>query len=146
MNLAYIDEILIAWMHRYGLTLLRFAIGVVFVWFGALKILGISPVTQLVAETYSFLPPGFLLFLGVWEVAIGIGLIGKIALRTTLALLWLQMLGTFTSLLLNPAVFFINSNFFLLTTEGEFVIKNIVFIAASIVIGGFEGSSKKTVQ
>ena len=142
MKLKTIDKIFIEWMRRYGLTFLRFALGAVFIWFGMLKVLGVSPVADLVSRTYSFFPePGFLLFLGSWEVAIGIGLILKITLRTTLALLWLQMSGTFTALLLDPSTFFVHSNIFLLTTQGEFVIKNLVFIAASIVIGGYEVDS-----
>ena len=142
MKLKLIDKIFIAWMHQHGRMILRIAIGIVFVWFGVLKVLGLSPVAELIEHTYSFFPqPEFLLFLGFWEIAIGIGLIFKIALRTTLALLWFQMSGTFAALFLDPSLFFLHSNIFLLTTEGEFVIKNIVFIAASMVIGGHDVDS-----
>lgn len=139
MNLKKIDKLLIMWMHKHGLTLLRVTLGIVFIWFGALKVGGVSPVADLVGRAYPFFPEqAFILFLGCWEIIIGLGLIGKITLRATLALLWLQMLGTFAALLLDPLTFFTDSNIFLLTTEGEFVIKNLVFIAASIVIGGHE--------
>ena len=137
MKLKTVDKIFITWMHRYGRTILRLAIGIVFIWFGMLKVLGVSPVAELIERTYSFFPqPEFLIFLGLWEITIGLGLICNIALRIVLALLWLQMSGTFTAFLLNPSVFFAHSNILLLTTEGEFVIQNVVFIAASIVIGG----------
>ena len=139
MKLKTADTLFIAWMRRHGLTVLRFAIGIVFVWFGILKVLGVSPVAELVERTYSFFPqPGFIIFLGLWEIAIGLGLIFHIALRVVLALLWLQMFGTFAALFFDPSTFFTHSNIFLLTTEGEFVIKNLVFIAASIVLGGYE--------
>ena len=114
---------------------LRVTLGVVFVWFGALKVFGVSPVTELITSTFWFLPPEFVVVLGVWEVVVGAGLIFAVALRSILALLWLQMAGTFVSLVLNPTLFF-NGNIFLLTTEGEFVIKNIVLVAASLVVGG----------
>ena len=137
MVLKKIDKIFITWMRRHGHTALRLAIGIVFIWFGVLKVLGTSPVAELIERTYPFFPqPEFLIFLGLWEIVIGIGLVCKIALRTVLALLWLQMSGTFTALLLDPSIFFMHSNVLLLTTEGEFVIKNLVFIAASTVIGG----------
>ena len=133
------DSIFIPAMAAHGVMLLRIALGIVFFWFGALKVLGVSPVGELVAHTYGFLPAQpFLMFLGVWEIAIGIGLIFKIALRLSLGLLWLQMAGTFLAPALSPTIFFNHHNFFLLTTEGEFVIKNLVLVTAGIVIGGRE--------
>ena len=137
MKLKTADMLFIAWMRRHGITALRLAIGIVFIWFGMLKVLGVSPVAELIERTYSFFPqPGFVIFLGLWEIVIGLGLLFHIALRIALALLWLQMFGTFAALFLDPSIFFAHSSIFLLTTEGEFVIKNFVFIAASIVIGG----------
>lgn len=126
-------------MQRHGVMLLRIALGIVFVWFGGLKIFGASPVADLIKNTYSFLPQApFMLVLGIWEVVIGIGLIFKFALRATLALLWLQMAGTIVSPLFAPNIFFENGNILLLTTEGEFVVKNFVLVASSLVIGGHD--------
>ena len=126
-------------MNRWGIPILRFALGIVFLWFGSLKIFNVSPVAGLIAGTYSFLPlQTFMAVLGVWEVIIGIGLIFKLSLRITLAFLWIQMAGTLFSLILNPSIFFQGGNLLLLTTEGEFVVKNLVLIAAGIVIGGYE--------
>lgn len=136
---ATLDRLLVSEMHRWGIPLLRIALGLVFLWFGALKIFGASPVAELVRSTYAFLPyPWFLVLLGVWEVVIGIGLILKFALRFTLALLWLQMAGTFAAALFEPSLFFRAGNMLLLTTEGEFVLKNLVLVASGIVIGGYE--------
>lgn len=126
-------------MRNHGIAVLRVFLGVVFLWFGALKIAGVSPVADLIADTYSFLPlDGFVKFLGVWEVLIGIGLIFKKCLRVTLALLWLQMLGTFVAPVFNFTLFFEGGNLLLPTMDGEFVIKNLVLIAAGLVIGGHE--------
>lgn len=134
-----LDQRMIAFMHAYGIRILRIALGVVFFWFGALKLLGVSPVTAIVASTYSLFPTkSFILILGFLEVAIGAGLLFKLFLRPTLFLLWLQMAGTFVSFALAPSLFFFQGNPLVLTVEGEFVIKNLVLIAASIVIGGFE--------
>ena len=133
------DRVFISEMHQWAIPALRLALGIVFLWFGLLKVFGASPVAELVAGAYWFFPQKeFFLILGIWETAIGLGLIFKIALRATLALLWLQMLGTLVAPLLSPAMFFSDGNPLLLTTEGEFVIKNLVLIAAGLVIGGHE--------
>ena len=139
-NLFYkFDQFFIGRMNRWGIPILRFALGIVFLWFGSLKIFNVSPVAGLIAGTYSFLPlQTFMAVLGVWEVIIGIGLIFKLSLRITLAFLWIQMAGTLFSLILNPSIFFQGGNLLLLTTEDEFVVKNLVLIAAGIVIGGYE--------
>gem|GEM_PF-3161571 len=71
-----------------------------------------------------------------WEVARG--LLTGIALRLTLLLFWLQMAGTF--LVLRPEVSFQRNNPLLLTMTGEFVVKNLVLIAAGLVIGSTVGA------
>lgn len=135
----HLDELLIAVLRRWSITVLRFALGAVFVWFGALKIFGASPVMLLLQQTYSFLPiHAFILFLGVWEMLIGIGIILRRALRCVLTLLCLHLVGTFFALLLNPHHFFVRGVPFCLTADGEFVMKNVVLISAALVIAGYE--------
>jgi uncharacterized membrane protein YkgB len=134
-----LDALLVSGMHDRSVTILRISLGVVFLWFGALKVFGVSPVADLVRTAYWFFPAGpFLTLLGVWEMVIGLGLLFKIALRATLALLWLQMFGVFFSLVLAPGIFVDVKNVLVLTMEGEFLVKNLVLIAASLVLGGFE--------
>lgn len=138
------DKCFISEMHHWGIPVLRITLGIVFVWFGILKILNVSPAAPILAATYWFFPQEILLpLLGVWECLIGIGFLARRCLRIAIALLWFQMLGIFIALFLYPPMFFTNT-LFLLTFEGEFVIKNIVLIAASLVIGGYEISTKKS--
>ena len=57
--------------------------------------------------------------------------------HSTLLLFWLQLAGTFLVLILRPDIAFQQgTNPLLLTTEGEFVIKNLVLISAGLVVGG----------
>ena len=127
---------MVGFMTRQGIRLLRLALGLVFIWFGALKLLGRSPVATLVAQTVYWVPAAcFVPFLGVWEIAVGVGLLFRIALRLTLFLFWLQLAGTFLVLVLRPDIAFQGRDPLLLTTEGEFVIKNLVLIAAGLVVG-----------
>ena len=125
-------------MHRWSIPLLRYALALVFLWFGLLKVMGASPVVGMIQQSYSFFPyPWFITVLGLWEIVIGLGLLTGKAPRTTLTLLWLQMLGTLASPIFAPHLFFALGNPFYLTTLGEFVIKNIVLVAASFVIAGY---------
>jgi len=134
--LTRIDEVFIGLMRAHGARLLRLALGAVFVWFGALKIIGRSPVADLVAETiYWVSPDWFVPLLGWWELAVGLGLLAGVALRLTLLLFWLQLAGTFLVLVLRPDLAFQAGNPLLLTVPGEFVVKNIVLITAGLVVG-----------
>jgi uncharacterized membrane protein YphA (DoxX/SURF4 family) len=133
------DEILLNILRRWSITALRLALGSVFLWFGALKIFGSSPVAALIQETYSFMPINvFVLVLGVWEMVIGIGIILKRALRCVLILLGIHLIGTFTAIWFNPSLFFVQGVPFCLTVDGEFVMKNLVLITAASVIAGYE--------
>lgn len=131
-----LDDLVGGFMEAYGTTLLRIALGLVFLWFGALKVVDRSPVADLVADTVYWVPPSFFVrFLGAWEMVVGLGLLLAVALRITLFLFWAQMAGTFLVLVIHPGLSFQSDNPLLLTMTGEFVIKNLVLIAAGLVIG-----------
>jgi len=136
-----LDQRLTASMASYGITLLRLSVGVVFLWFGLLKFLpGLSPAEYLATRTMQVLSFGLvppreaLLILAVWECTVGLGLILGIFLRATLFLLWLQMAGTITPMVIFPEEVF--SHFpYAPTLEGQYIIKNSVLMSAGIVVG-----------
>ncbi len=131
-----LDRAMIRFMTARGIGLLRTALAVVFIWFGALKVVGRSPVGDLVAGTVYWVRPDlFVPFLGIWEVIVGVGLLVGVALRGVLLLFWLQMAGTFLVLVMRPELAFQSGNPLLLTVTGEFVVKNLVLIAAGLVVG-----------
>lgn len=140
-TLDRVDRAATAWMARAGPTLLRLSLGIVFLWFGLLKFFpALSPAESIAARTIGVLSFGAighqpaLLILATWESLIGLGLLTGKLLRITLALLWLQMLGTITPIFIFPAEVFVRAPF-LPTLEGQYIIKNIVLISASIVVG-----------
>lgn len=134
-----LDELLLDALRRWSITTLRLALGSVFLWFGALKVFGSSPVASLIQATYTFMPLGvFVFILGVWEMIIGLGIILKRALRCVLILLGIHLVGTFTAIWFRPSIFFVQGVPFCLTVDGEFVIKNLVLITAALVIAGYE--------
>jgi uncharacterized membrane protein YkgB len=136
-----LDRRITGWMADHGLTFLRLALGIVFFWFGVLKLFpGASPAEDLAARTIEALTLGViqpavaLPVLAVWEMAIGVGLFINRWMRGTLLLLFVQMLGTITPLVLFPAETF--TTFPLAPTlEGQYIIKNVVIVAAAIVLG-----------
>jgi putative oxidoreductase len=132
------DSVLDA-LRYWSVPALRLTLGLVFLWFGALKVFGVSPVTPMLREAYSFMAlPAFIVLLGGWEMLIGIGLIFKVALPYTLCLMCLHLAGTFAALALAPSYFFLHGNPLLLTVNGEFVVKNVVLLTAGLVIGSNE--------
>ncbi len=132
-----IDLHVTRWMARYGLTLLRIGLGIIFLWFGALKLFpSLSPAEDLVRQTIFFIDPDlFLPVLAVWEMAIGLGLLVGRYMRLTLLLLFLQMPGTMLPLLILPHEVWTSFPFGL-TMEGQYIIKNLVLVTAAIVLGG----------
>ncbi|MFC5278924.1 DoxX family membrane protein [Halorubrum rubrum] len=134
-RLDALDATLASKMDRWSVPALRVAVGVVFVWFGALKILGVSPAGDLVASTVYILPPEFFVpVLGVWEVIIGICLLYPPLTRAGLLLLALQLPGTFLPMVLLPEVVYTAFPYGL-TVEGQYIVKNLVIIAGALVLG-----------
>lgn len=140
-NFHKIDIAVTRWMAKHAIQLTRLSIGIIFFWFGVLKFFqGMSPAENLAIETiqklsFGILPDKFIIYgLATWETLIGIGLIFNLFLRETLFLLYLQMLGTLTPIVLFPEkVFQIFP--YSLTLEGQYIFKNLVIISAGIVIG-----------
>jgi uncharacterized membrane protein YkgB len=122
-------------LRRISVPLLRGAIGIVFIWFGALKIDNTSPVSDLVANTLPWFGRAWIVpTLGLAEMAIGLALLIGRYLTVVCVVLIGHLVGTFLSLIMQPNVTFQHGNVLLLTTEGEFVVKNLVLIAAALVI------------
>ena len=135
------DDKITLFMGRYGILFLRISLGIIFFWFGFLKFFpGLSPADQIATKTITVLTLGFvkpnisIIILAIWETLIGLGLITGKFLRVTLLLLFAQMLGTLTPLLLFPAETFTQFPY-APTLEGQYIIKNLVLISAGLVVG-----------
>jgi uncharacterized membrane protein YphA (DoxX/SURF4 family) len=136
-----IDTRITRWMARHGVRLVRISLGVVFFWFGFLKFFpGLSPAADLATRTIGVLTFGTvpasvaLVMLATWESLIGLALIFGLAIRATLLLLFIQMLGTLMPIFLFPHQVFARVPY-APTLEGQYIIKNIVLVSAAIVVG-----------
>lgn len=131
-------------LRRHSGFLLRVSLAVVFIWFGALKVAGASPVDRLVLDALPLVNGRwFLPLLGVFEVGIGAALLQR-ARPVVVTALVLHLAGTFLVLVTRPELAFQSGNPLLLTTEGEFVVKNIVLLAAALVTYGQTGPESST--
>jgi uncharacterized membrane protein YkgB len=131
------DQSIAGFMRRYGHIVLRIALGVIFIWFGALKFFpGLSPAADLVARTVYWMPADvFIPILAAWEVLIGLCLLIRPLIRLAILLLFLQMGGTFLPLVILPDVTWQRVPF-APTIEGQYILKNLIIIGAALVIGG----------
>lgn len=125
---------------RSSLTLLRISIGIIYLWFGALKFFhGYSPAEDLAINTINKLTFGLIaqpvniILLAVWECALGFLLITGKWLRAALIFLFVHMACTFTPLLFFPSVSFKYAPYGF-TLVGQYIMKNIIIICAALVI------------
>ncbi len=137
MLLRNIDIQLIHFFRRVSVPVARAGLFVIFFWFGALKVIGLSPASDLVqalfARTIGFMSFNtFIVFFGLFECLIGILFLIRGLERVVIPLLFLHMIATFMPLFILPTVTW--SGFLVPTLEGQYIIKNLVIIAAAIGI------------
>lgn len=140
-TLNSLDQRVVAWMSKHGIRLLRWSLGIVFLWFGFLKFFpGLSPAEELASKTLVALSFDLIslsiaprLVAGL-EVLIGLGLLTGRFPRFILFVLFVQMIGTFAPLILFPSETFKDFPF-VPSFEGHYIIKNLVLVSAAIVIG-----------
>ena len=145
-----LDRRIDAFMRRWGILALRISLAVIFIWFGVLKPFGLSPAADLVRATVRWMPllspDGWLAVIGWWEVLIGITFLFRSTVRIAIALLAMQMVGTFLPLVVLPAVTFQAGHVpYAPTMEGQYIIKNLLIISAALVVGGTARNEKRAV-
>ena len=135
MNITNIDHKLINFFQRVSVPLARFALFVVFFWFGFLKVLGLSPagpiVHALFDQTIHFMAFNtFYILFALLECLIGILFLIKGAERIVLPLLLFHMATTALPLFYLSHITW--QSFMVPTLEGQYIIKNLVIIATAI--------------
>ena len=150
-----IDRGIARFLRRYGVRAMRYALAVVFVLFGILKPLGVSPAEDLVLDTVDWVPffsPRTMLYLiGWWEVAIGLCFAFRPLVRLAILLMAMQMVGTFLPLVIAPGVCWsyepaLGGRFSMWapTTEAQYILKNLLILAGATVVGGTVRRSKRS--
>lgn len=141
MTLRTLDLELIHLFRRLSVPVSRFGLFLIFFWFGALKVIGLSPASPLVEALYHnslglwlpFLPfPTFLIGFGIFECLIGVLFLIRGCERVVIPFLLLHMITTVMPLFLVPAATW--TSFLVPTLEGQYIIKNVVVIATAMGI------------
>lgn len=147
LPLAHLDDRLTRWLapHRHRLAaishdLLRISLGFVFLCFGALKFIpGLSPAEGMAVRavtdlSFGLIPAGLALVLvALLETTIGVCLLTGRGLKLGLALLGGAMVGIMSPLVLFPGELFAGP-FFAPTLAGQYVMKDVVLLAAALVL------------
>ncbi len=122
------------YMKKWAPVFMRFSLGFIFLWFGFLKLIGASPIEELVKKTAFLIDEhSFVLILGIWEMVIGISFIIKRLNRLALILFFLQIPGTFIPLFTNPEDCFTVFPY-ALTLEGQYIFKNFILISGAFYV------------
>jgi hypothetical protein len=137
MKLQSMDAGIIHFFRRVSVPVARVGLFVIFFYFGLLKVVGLSPASELVQQlferTIHFMSfETFLISFGLFEMLIGVLFVIKGLERIVIPLLLIHMITTFMPLVLLPAVTW--SGFAVPTLEGQYIIKNLALIASAIGI------------
>lgn len=128
-------EELMRLLDRVSPTFLRLSLGVVLLWIGALKFVDPTPVVGLLEASLPFLAStGFVYLLGALEVLAAILLIAGVALPLVGIFVAGLFVGTLTIFVVAPAVSYGDAGFPRLTLAGEFLLKDLVLMAAALSV------------
>ena len=119
---------------------IRLSLGIIFLWYGMLKFFPtLSPAEDLAIKTidimfFGFINPNLSIkLLALLEISIGIGFILGFYTRIITIVFIGHMICTFAPLFLLPELSFTHAPY-AFTLVGQYIVKNIVFILAGILI------------
>ena len=146
-RLDRLDRAIAGVFKTYGIRALRYALAFVFIVFGILKPLGVSPAERLVLETVDWVPffsaRTMYVIIGWWEVAIGLCLLFRPLIRLGILLLAMQMIGTFLPLVIVPEFCYVKKpalggrfEMWTFTTDAQYILKNLLIISGAMIVGG----------
>jgi uncharacterized membrane protein YkgB len=146
MSIQKIDSSLINFFRRIFVPSARIGLFIVFFWFGFLKVIGLSPASGVVQRLFENTIPfmefsTFLVLFGLFECLIGVLFLIKGMERVVIPLLLIHMITTFGPLVYLPEETW--QKFMVPTLEGQYIIKNVVLIAAAVGIAAHLHPLKK---
>jgi len=138
------------WLVAHSITFLRVSLGTVFLFFGFLKFFPmVSPAEQLVMDTTSMLTLGFIpgsiaiIAIAVLECVIGLWLLSGRALRGAIYLLVIELVGILSPVVLLGDRLFSGPHH-APTLQGQYVLKDIILVAAVLVLAATVRGSRLT--
>ena len=137
MQFARFDTLIVHRIKRIAEPCARGSLFIIFFWFGLLKVLDISPADPLVGalleKTIPFISfEAFRIFLGLYEMIIGLAFLARGAERLAIALLLPHMFTTFLPLVILPNDTW--ASVLVPTFVGQYIIKNLIIIALALSV------------
>jgi putative oxidoreductase len=139
-RLLHVENVIHHQLVRHSITALRVAVGAIFLAFGVLKYFpGISPAANLTEAATDKLTLGLvpgdvaIVFVATLECFIGVCLLAGRWMRVAIWLLAVEFVGILSPLVLLPGRLFSGPHH-APTLEGQYVLKDIILIAAGMVI------------
>ena len=128
------------WRKRNRLHIVPLSIGIVYLWFGALKFFnGLSPAEELAKRTIERLSLGILpdnfsiVILAIWETLIGLLLISGLYQKQALRMALVHIIFTFSPFVFFPELLF-GETPFALTVLGQYIVKNVIILGVLLVL------------
>ena len=147
-----VEQLPVGWMARHAVRMIQGSLGLIFLWFGALKLIpGMSPAEDLVGATMTELfaradvglsPRLGIFLLAGWEILIGLGLLLD---RRALVVVWMLLLhmgSTAMPMILVPDVVW-TAFPHVLTLEGQYIVKNLVLVGGALAVGANAAASDR---
>ena len=142
-------------LRQSSVLLSRFALFVIYVWFGFLKVIGLSPASAMVEHLFAktvlpmtgvmhltFITPNlFVILFGLFEMLIGVLFIIPRAEKWAIGLFFFHIVTTALPLFLLSEVW---TKMFVPTLEGQYIIKNLALIACVLTIWSSISSTQIT--
>ncbi len=135
--ISEVDLKIINFCKKISMPVSRLALFVVFFWFGALKVVGLSPASQVVQNLFNETMPimefsTFIILFGLYECLIGLLFLIRGTERVVIPLLLIHLVTTVGPLVLLPGETW--SGVMVPTMEGQYIIKNVLIIALALGI------------
>jgi len=129
------------WLNeRNAVFTVRASVGLILLWFGLLKFFpNLSPAEPLATHTLKVLSFGMvgprisIVFLAIFESSLGVLWLSGRWTRAAVILLWGHMAGTALPVVLFPSETFTRFPY-APTFEGQYILKNLVIVCASLVV------------
>ena len=126
-------------MQKLSYSLAHLSLFIVFFWFGAVKLTGLSPANDLVRELLVIIPvmnlwpfESFIIFLGLVEMLIAILFLFPKTTKFAIMILIHHMITTML-----PLIFLPNLTWqapMILTLAGQYIVKNIIVVALALSV------------
>lgn len=127
-----------------AVRILQYTLGITFLWFGILKLFNASPVLNIIKLA---IPPFlsdsqiFFFLLSLLEIAIGTAFLANRFVKIAAIVMIIHLLIASSSVLITQGF---DPRFPVLSLEGEFVVKNLVLMAAGLVLIAHPSYAKRT--